>query len=331
MRSDVFFFLGVLVFFFVIWYSTGGPDRPISFAGPFITPVHTYGDEQEAYGSLTGGRWNSDFDLPSSGGISTDATWWSSGENDGTWHYSPEGSPVTSRIYGPSSPYAGQVTIASVSGADATDADEEYIILSANDIEGTLNITGWRLVSVQTDAYGYIPSGTNRFVSGSVNDIVPITVSSGDEVIVVSGRSPVGISFRENMCTGYLEEYQEFTPSLRNSCPDLMDTFEYEYGGNEKNYELCRDYIANLRSCEIPSDTPSRFPDACYAFIDKYANYSGCVNTYGIDSDFYSDTWRVYLGHHEKNKKNPQDLWEPHSDTLKLLDAEGRTVDTYTY
>ena len=43
MRSDLFLFIGILVFLFVVWVASGGPHRPLSFAGPTIAPLPTTG------------------------------------------------------------------------------------------------------------------------------------------------------------------------------------------------------------------------------------------------------------------------------------------------
>lgn len=38
-----------LVFIFVAWVVTGGPNHPIAHEGPFITPVTRSGEEQQGY------------------------------------------------------------------------------------------------------------------------------------------------------------------------------------------------------------------------------------------------------------------------------------------
>ena len=51
MKSDGLFFLGVIAFFFILWFATGGPTRPMSFAGPYITPITDVGTVSSGYGS----------------------------------------------------------------------------------------------------------------------------------------------------------------------------------------------------------------------------------------------------------------------------------------
>ncbi len=50
MQDDALFFLLIGVGFFVLWAVTGGPTRPISFAGAFITPITNVDSKQVGYG-----------------------------------------------------------------------------------------------------------------------------------------------------------------------------------------------------------------------------------------------------------------------------------------
>ena len=54
MRSEFLFFLAMLVVFFVLWLAGGGPSKPISFAGPYITPITNVDQTQVGYGE---GGW----------------------------------------------------------------------------------------------------------------------------------------------------------------------------------------------------------------------------------------------------------------------------------
>src|SRR5882757_1001106 len=51
MQTDLLFFIAVFIFIFVVWVATGGPDRPISFAGPYLYPIETTGVKATAYGT----------------------------------------------------------------------------------------------------------------------------------------------------------------------------------------------------------------------------------------------------------------------------------------
>lgn len=49
MKADAFFVIACLIFIFIAWIATGGPSRPISHSGPFITPVTAPGEESQGY------------------------------------------------------------------------------------------------------------------------------------------------------------------------------------------------------------------------------------------------------------------------------------------
>jgi hypothetical protein len=48
------------------------------------------------------------------------------------------------------------------------------------------------------------------------------------------------------------------------------------------------------------------------------------MNAYGGSASFGLNTWRLYLNAYGE-------LWSNSHDVIRLLDAEGRTVDSLTY
>lgn len=49
MKADALFVILCIVLLYVAWVATGGPSRPISRAGPYITPVTRPGEESQGY------------------------------------------------------------------------------------------------------------------------------------------------------------------------------------------------------------------------------------------------------------------------------------------
>jgi hypothetical protein len=49
MKADGLFVITCIVFIFAAWVATGGPARPISQAGPFITPITRPGEASQGY------------------------------------------------------------------------------------------------------------------------------------------------------------------------------------------------------------------------------------------------------------------------------------------
>lgn len=115
--------------------------------------------------------------------------------------------------FGDPSPYTGTVHITNrVTGR----ADEEFIELQASG-SAAVGVSNWSLQSAMSGVRVYIGNATPAFISGVVNPVASIFLSPGERVIVSSGPSPLGVSFRENICTGLLQQYQRFTPPLQSS------------------------------------------------------------------------------------------------------------------
>lgn len=303
MRSDALFILGVLLFFFILWFASGGPTHPISFAGPYITPITDIDTVQEGYGDGT--AWN--------GNLWSDFM----------------GNAIGDNLTGASnpSPFSKSVSVTSAAGAYSTDPDQEYVIIRASGTE-PIDITGWRVVSGASGRGARIPAGAALPRSGSANATGHIVLQPGDEAYIVTGESPSGISFKENKCTGYLARRQEYAPPLQMRCPSAAREFDANFTGNELRDDRCYYRMQSTPVCETPSDRDvSNF---CIELIDEYLTYNGCVENHRADSDFDLKTWRIYL-EYENSRGKSAELWKPTRDAVKLLDAEGRTVDLYTY
>lgn len=297
--SDGILFAAIILFFFLLWFVSGGPTRPISFSGPYITPIADVDDTQFGYDA---DQW---FGIPDTGGFFGGSSIQS-------------GSPIVDP-----SPLRGQVTITGVSAG--TNANDEYVTLQlSSSAPGPVTISGWRLKSDATHKSETIPNGT-ELPSRGVNQRTPITLLPGDQVIVTTGDSPIGVSFRGNRCVGYFSSQQTFIPSLMTSCPAPYEEFERYYDGNKLADDSCYSYVSSLSQCTLPAkrDRP-RLTSRCEEFIDEYLDYNGCVAAHRLDNDFKGTEWRVYL---ERNT----DLWKPSREAVRLLDATGKTVDLYTY
>lgn len=314
MKSDGLFFLGILAFFFILWFAAGGPTRPISFAGPYITPITDVDTVQEGYGDAPSASFGS-------ATYGTGSSIWSNIMNIESSIASLQRQSSDIRAFGEESPFRGQVSVSGAGGTSATDEDEEYVSIRASGNQ-SVDITGWRVVSGASGKGARIPEGAALPRSGRVNDTGRIILNPGEEAIIVTGDSPNGVSFKENMCTGYLAKNQQFYPSLQNQCPAAYDEFDRFYTGNELRDEKCYTLVTSTASCTTPRDSGTS--NACQRFIDDYLTYNGCVEHHRNDSRFAGRTWRIYL-------ERGDELWKPARDAVKLLDANGKTVDLYTY
>ncbi|MCK5059929.1 MAG: hypothetical protein KAR00_02155, partial [Candidatus Pacebacteria bacterium] len=118
------------------------------------------------------------------------------------------------------SEYYGLVKIQSGFGFGSDDPRKEYLTLTASSkLDSALNITPWTLRSSSTRKSITLGKATSLYYTENVTEKSDIVIEPGGKAIVVTGISPVGVSFRANLCTGYLNQFNTFTPSLTYICP----------------------------------------------------------------------------------------------------------------
>ena len=317
MEHDSWFFLGVLVFIFLIWIATGGPLHPIAFTGPTLAEP----------GVLGGGSYLS---LPRSGyGLgSTNVSLPGSSSGGGTLGGSNTTtlSPLLNEAFGSISPYRGIVTMDHyVSGAGSSNPGNEYLQLRvAQNASVPVDISGWTLESDASGNSITLPKGTETPTSGIINAAQDIILTAGEQAIVISGQSPIGASFRENKCIGYFSDFQKFSPALPQNCPAPADELAASYGTGYIRDASCIDYVNTLSRCQAALTPPNGASSACQTFLAKYLNYNGCVTAHQNDADFAGTTWRIYLG-------RTNSMWRTQHEVIRLLDANGKTVDVFNY
>ncbi len=211
-----------------------------------------------------------------------------------------------------------------VSGAGSSDPGNEYIELYVSQNAGVpVDITGWTLESAATGKAAIIPKGTPLPMSGIVNAESDIVLTPGQQAIIISGQSPIGASFRDNKCIGYFANFQNFSPTLPLTCPEPSSELSTYYTGYIRDAS-CIDYVNTLTRCSAVLTPPTTVSGACQSFVLHYLNYNGCVDAHQNDADFAGNTWRVYLG-------RTNALWRTQHEVVKLLDAQGKTVDAFSY
>jgi hypothetical protein len=304
--SDFFFFLGIIILFFFLWVASGGPSRPLSFAGPYLNPITNTGTNPSAYGDPN--AYNN-----ISGGISI-----------GGWGVGVTGGTTNGNVANNSS-YAEKVMlIRDPSGAKEKDEKEEYVSIMVSSLatEG-ISTAGWKLVSQKGGSGASFPQGAENPQSGKVNVLSAITLKAGDTATIVTGRSPVGISFRENKCTGYFEERQDFNPPLTENCPTPFQEYDRFYDEDDDDEE-CSSFVRSIPYCSTDAESSSDISSPCENFVEDYLNYNGCFDAHKKETGFYSPTWRIFLG-------KTDELWRQEKETILLIDAEGKTIDSMSY
>lgn len=321
----VWWFLGMLLFLFVLWVMGGGPDRA---------------DERGLYSiSLGSGLSNgSFFDEPREDETPTETRMRLRDEirdlEEALDELEKENEEA--RVRGTISPYEDMVSFSGSTQPEALFRHEEYVTLRASsNNRADINITGWRIESLVTGNSATLGTVTNLVRSGQVNPQTTLLLPPGGEVTVITGRSPLGTSFRINQCIGYMSQFQNFIPELPTDCPDPEEEFERyasvpttHLRSDRDAYDICLDFVDSLPRCEIYDDDLEEVePDlhnSCQAFIEEELTYSACVRNHQFEIDFYTDEWRLYLNAN-------WELWRDKREILRLLDERGRTVDVLTY
>ena len=298
-KNDLYFVIFVLILLGIAWLVTGGPSRSDS-QFPFLKPPPPLGSG-ELYGE---GEGILSFLHTSQSGA---------GEQGGNGRNGVPAAPS-----GEMSPVGGTVSLADY-GSRAIKPVEEYLELRVSGAPVT--ITGWRLRSKNSGKEARIGTGAALPYSGQVNAESSIALRPNERALIITGQSPIGVSFRLNKCTGYFEQFQDFTPPLPLACPSPRNELARLGAGNLS--DQCIAYIEGLQSCQMPFSIPPTLPATCHDFITANLSYSACVSAHRADSDFEKGEWRIYLGRNEK-------LWKGRLETIELLDAGGKILNTLT-
>jgi len=251
-----------------------------------------------------------------------------------TWQVQPQyqynntlGSvPVSAQLsrYVPS-PLGGEIIIQDYGGVRSSVPNQEYIVLYANSANPEpINLSGWQLRSPMTGRGAVIGGAVEIPILGVAPTLGPVMLSPGDVVVITTGRSPVGASFRESMCSGYFSHFQYFTPPFAQGCPLPQNELNYYSDPVDAQDLQCRQTVAQLQPCQVVISAPPGVTSSCSDFITQRFTYNGCVAAHRNDQNFLGARWRVYLG-------QSGELWDNTSDVVALLDATGRLVTAASY
>lgn len=221
-----------------------------------------------------------------------------------------------------SSLFGAEVLISNVTGAKESGANHEYIELAANvNNKDSVYVSEWSIKN-STGKTATIGKAVPLPYSARTNTETPLFLAPGERIVVHTGRSPIGVSFKVNSCTGYLEQFQMFSPHLSDMCPDNSADARL---ANDTLDEQCISYIRSLPSCSIYTGfLPGNLPPVCTAHIRDNINYNSCVNLHKNDSNFYKPEWRIFLGENDS-------FWNDTSDLVRLYDQSGHLVDSISY
>lgn len=230
------------------------------------------------------------------------------------------------QTFGNPSPMFGSVRfIPAYSNTSGNIAQEEFVVLeSSTENTAPVSITSWSLQSALTGVRVALPDAAELLRGGHVNNATGVSLNPGATAVITSGQSPVGISFRENVCTGYIAQFQPFYPPLSLQCPTPSSELPLTAYNLEEYGDECFDVLNVLPTCHFPENVPQTISPSCGLFLKTALSYNGCVSRHLGDYGFALDSWRLYLG-------SAGALWRNTHDAIRLLDSEGQTVDVYVY
>jgi hypothetical protein len=228
-------------------------------------------------------------------------------------------------LNGQFSVYKGRLIISQVSTSEVGSSGEvnESVRLSVSgSAGGKIPLTGMVLKSLVSGNSATIAGGAVVPNPNDVNATETIFLSAGDNVYILTGRSPNGLSFRLNKCIGYLGQNQTYNPSLPNECP-LVRNEALPQAPNALN-DACLNYLQGIGSCQIVANPPGTQSHECQQFVIERTNYNWCLSKHRNDSDFFKNEWRVYLGRGNR-------LWKNSREVIRLIDQDGKIVYETTY
>lgn len=337
MNEDVKWLFGLIIVFGIVWFVTGGLNKTTS-KEPFIKPLLNT-DQVEVYGNNSVVRTTTN----NSPGIS--AVGPSIGSSNQRVANSERSQIAIDNIKASlersgiqtetikielallaeknsASPLSGKISIGSVTYG-RTSSDGELVILRASSANNEkVLLTGLRLESVISGRGATIAKGVQLPFQNQINTEQPIYLSPGETVYILTGRSPLGMSFRLNKCTGFFSQFQSFNPSIPSRCPNPSSE-SLPPPANQYN-DQCLNYINSLSGCRVIITPPLDISPECQRYVTTEINYSKCVDRHKNDSDFYDPEWRVYLGRDDA-------LWKNQREIIHLLDKNGKIVDVATY
>jgi hypothetical protein len=228
----------------------------------------------------------------------------------------------------PASPYRDQVTLRR-GNTNTEDAGAEYLTLEAKRANtAPLPISRWYVKSYVTEKSATFPRGDRILERWRSPVPENIALMPGETAYLITGDSPINISFRENLCTGYLAAEGTFVPNLKRQCPRPMDEFERFNTTIDLDDDDCYEFLERLGTCVTPEDetyTRSKVGGACSVFIENTFNYNDCVRLHRYDP-FFDDpgSWRVYLG-------KRSDLWRSEREIIRLMDENDKVIAVIEY
>ncbi len=230
---------------------------------------------------------------------------------------------ISKKDLGEISPLAGKLQIVKEHSELTGNTDNEYLYIVANiNNSEAINISGMLLQSLVSNKIASIPQGAELFVLGQINTAKDIYLKPGEAAIIHTGKSPLGISFKSNMCSGYLNEFKDFKPKLATAwCPLPRNLLPNTVANIKKYGDTCIEYVSQIQRCQYYKDKNIKVTSSCKQHLKTILTYNYCVDKYQDSKNFYypGAPWNVYLGRDTK-------LWKDKYEVIRLMDKDSKTI-----
>ncbi len=199
---------------------------------------------------------------------------------------------------------------------------EEFLVFDVSeDLVLPVRIDGWKIFE-QSSNKGYeIPKAIGKTLP-TISQPKNTIVYPGDKIILSSGFSPIGQSLKIHKCLGYREQFQNFNPIIKASCPTPKEEFLRDAAFNDNN-RVCQLFVEEIPICTAIRNAEN-LPKKCINFIQSVFTEEACIIRHHNDSDFLLSEWRLYL-----NQKG--NLWNSKKAVILLLDEHNKLVDHLIY
>lgn len=206
------------------------------------------------------------------------------------------------------------IEISSVAGKSSLAKSESITIKNIN-TKDSVSITDFLIETYSHESFR-IPKGYE--LPGLPNSVLGnIILKPGDVAVIFVGTQERKINFKENMCTGYFDQYSNFGGVLIHSCPKIDVSKRLDFSDN------CVKALQSISTCRM-FNSGTILDNECNEFATEHYSYAGCVRDYGSKTNFYSKRWLVWMNRGIEFFRNGR-------EQVYLKDDAGKLVDTYTY
>jgi hypothetical protein len=213
----------------------------------------------------------------------------------------------------PLSPWSSNISLDDVAWGNGS----PHVRVSIGAVDAPLSISGWSIENERGERVE-LGAGVKKFIPGETPSPLPMAVASNTSLLISFGPSPLGVSFQEHFCSGYLRGTTPLSPPIEAQCPILSNN--PKWGALDST---CKNLIESLPRCTVISpEHLGEMTPACELFLRTVPTYASCVREVGDNA--LLPRWRIFVGEHTT-------FIRQEGGVVILRDDRGMVVDTLPY